>query len=306
MKGFIKTLLREELLNEVRVLNPYITKLYNEEGLKDSDTIRVYHGFNNYEYAVTAAKFGLSGKEKAKRIYSYESNNNPYGLFITLDLDTAKKFTYPTGDKGICVIFELNVKVSDLEAPVWPSGSYTVQGQMAKYWKDDEDRYKNGTLVAREVAKKEYSDSKFVMNADRPELAATLVGNERQALFIGDINPNMIKNIWYGEGGKHGYSPKNYERISIKEFLNKFKNFKPEKNVYGGMSNTEQDFHDKKNMLFKPNDDFSMEKLDKYLNDNNSGYNNGVEFIKILGKYNEINRYFWPKQINQMKQSGLL
>jgi len=306
MKKYIKQLLRENLLNEVRVLNPYITKLYNEDGLKDSDTVRVYHGFNNYEYAVTAAKFGFSGKEKAKRIYSYEANNNPHGLFITLDLFTAKKFIYPRGDKGICVIFELNVKVSDLEAPVWPNGSYTVQGQLAKFWKDDEDRYKNGTLKAREGAKIEYSDSSFVMNSDRPELAATLVGNERQALFMGDINPNMIKSVWYGEGGKFGYSPQKYERISIKEFLNKFKNFEPEKNHGGGMSNSEKDFYDKKMMISNPNDEFSMEKIDKYLKDNNLSnyYDNGEEFIKSLDR--DIYLYFWPKQINQMKQSGLL
>jgi len=305
MKQYIKRLLRENLLGEVRVLNPYITKLYNEEGLKDSDTIRVYHGFNNYEDAVTAAKFGFSGKEKAKRVYSYESNNNPNGLFVTLDLDTAKKFTYPRGDKGISVIFELNVKVSDLEAPVWPSGSYTVQGQMAKFWKDDKDRYEQGTLKAREDAKVEYGDSNFVINSDRPELAATLIGNERQALFTGDMNPNMIKTVWYCEGGKHGYSPKTYDRISIKEFLSKFIDFKPESNVYGGMSNSEQNFYDKEGMLFKPNDDFSMEKLNVMANDM-GGYENGEQFIKILNKYNELKRYFWPKQINQMKELGLI
>ena len=122
MKSLIKQLLRESLVNEIRVINPNFsynkgkfTSMEDEPPLHDNETIRVYHGFNKFEDAIMAAKFGLSGEEKARRIYSYESNNNPNGLFVTLDYETAKKFTYPSGDRGIKVVMELSVKVADLE-----------------------------------------------------------------------------------------------------------------------------------------------------------------------------------------------
>jgi hypothetical protein len=292
MKGFIKNLLREGLINEVRVLNSKISSLENEQPLKDSDTIRVYHGFNNYKDAIKAIKFGFSGKEKATRITSYESNNNPNGLFVTLDLDTAKKFTYPSGEKGIIIILELNVKVSDLEAPVWPNGSYTVQGQFSGNWKDSNDRHENGTLKAREDAR----DSKyeFVRGSDRPELAASLMDYERQALFVGDINSNMIKSVWYGESGKFGYSPKSINRMSPKELLSKF--------------NPEEIPNKSKFMFFNPNDNFEISVLDNYVKNNPSNYlKDGNELLnKIIRNPNNLHLFFYPKQINQMRELGLI
>jgi hypothetical protein len=133
-----------DIIKEVRVLNPDILLLTKEEPLKDNDTIRVYHGFNDFDDAIIAVKYGLSGKEKARRIYSYEANNNPYGLFVTLDFEKAKDFSHPRKD-GTVVVFELNVKVSDLEAPVWPGGAFTTPGQYSQYWEDEEERYEKGT-----------------------------------------------------------------------------------------------------------------------------------------------------------------
>ena len=290
---------KEKMISEIRVINPDNSSIANEKPLRDSDTIRVYHGFNDYEDAIMAIKFGFSGKEKAKRVYSYEANNNPNGLFVTLDFETAKKFTYPRGKKGISVILELSVKVSDLEAPVWPGGSYTVQGQMAQFWKDSKDRYEQGTLKAREKAKT--SDIDFISNSDSPEVAATLMGSEKQALFTGDINSNMIKNIFYGESGKHGISPSRFERISPKEFLNKFESHEPERDAFGNISNKGYEYAKKKNKLFKPNDDFSIDKLKGVY-----GYDSGEELLKDLIKHNELETYLHPKQINQLKDRDMI
>jgi hypothetical protein len=303
-KSIIKKLLRESLINEIRVINPNynynkgkFTSMEDESPLHDNETIRVYHGFNKYEDAIMAAKFGLSGQEKARRIYSYESNNNPNGLFVTLDYETAKKFTYPSGSRGIKVVMELSVKVGDLEAPVWPGGSYTVQGQMSQYWKDAEDRKINGTLKARDKASN--SAIPFVRDSDRPEVAAALMGNERQALFVGNINPNMIKSVFFGESGKHGYTPKTMERISRQEFLNKFESHEPERNSDNSLSNRGEQYHKKKDMLFKPNDDFNMEIFNKECIDNEWD-STGIEMLKKLKEYRYLENWFWPKQIKQI------
>ena len=304
MKNLIKQLLRENLVNEIRVINPNFsynkgkfTSMEDEPPLHDNETIRVYHGFNKFEDAIMAAKFGLSGEEKARRIYSYESNNNPNGLFVTLDYETAKKFTYPSGDRGIKVVMELSVKVADLEAPVWPSGSYTVQGQMSQNWKDAEDRKINGTLKARDEASN--SAIPFVRDSDRPEVADALIGNERQALFVGNINPNMIKAIFFGESGRHGYSPKTLERISRQEFLNKFETHEPEKDYRGGYTDKGEQYHKKKERIFKPNDDFNMEIFNKECIDNEWD-NTGIEMLKKLKGYRYLENWFWPKQIKQI------
>ena len=302
MKQFIQEQLRTALIQEARVLHP--RAMDNEEPLQDSDTIRVYHGFNNYEDAIIAVKFGLSGKERAKRIYSPEANHNPHGLFVTLDFETAKKFVYPRGTTGITVIMELHVKVSDLEAPIWPGGGYSVQGQKSDVWGRDHDRGQE-TLKAREDAiewAKKYNIG-FVSQSDRPELALTLYGSERQALFVGHLNTNMIRAIFFGESGKHGYSAKQMERISTKNFLDKFDSHEPEANSNGRISNKGHEYHDKQNMshIFKPNDDFNPERVNAYLEEIEWGME-VEEFIETLINHRSLERYFWPKQVEQIKQ----
>ena len=74
-----------------------------------------FHGFHDVSEALTAAKHGLSGAEKADRRYSYEFSNNPKGLFVTMSLDVAKEFTSK-------VIMEFVAREDQLEAPVWPGG----------------------------------------------------------------------------------------------------------------------------------------------------------------------------------------
>lgn len=300
MKNIIRNILKGKLIHEGRVINPSYESIHQEEPLKDSDTIRVYHGFNHYEDAIRSVKFGFSGKEKAKRIYSYESNNNPNGLFVTLDIETAKKFTHPRGKRGVVAIMEINVKVSDLEAPVWPGGSYTVQGQMSQNWKDSEDRHINGTLRDREAAKQ--SKSPFINGSDRPELAATLAGNENQALFIGDINPNMIKSIFFGESGKHGLTPKNLERLSVKEFLGKFDNHEPESDYMGNQSNKSYEYHNAKGKVLKPTDDLTIDNLKNAFESGKYSrfYDDIDEFIKLVIKHGIEDKLFWPKQVTQL------
>lgn len=93
---------------------------------KNDDTITVYHGFRDIDDAILTAKHGTSGALRASRVYSYENDNNPKGLFVTPNLKTAKEF-------GLTII-EFDARFDELEPPVWPSGSYTGYGQYSQYW----------------------------------------------------------------------------------------------------------------------------------------------------------------------------
>ena len=250
--------------------------------------------------AAIATKYGLSGKVKAKRIYSPESNNNPKGLFVSPSFNIAKRF-------ATCgVVIEFNVKVGQLEAPVWPKGSYTIQGQMASYFKDDEEREKKRSEM-RDVHKA--SNDKNVAKSDRPELSATLAKMaETQALYVGDLNPNMIRAVWYNETlHKNNRINGPWDRITVKDFYK----LVPEKTF-----KYTDDYHnhyvaDKirgvESKVSKPNDDLD-DKLLKALADD---YDISVdELIKILKKAieyesGEIEAFLWPKQIKQFKDKYL-
>jgi hypothetical protein len=210
-----------DLITEVKVFN----KQELTEPLKDTDSIRVFHGARDLDTVVFAITHGLTGDQKANRTYSYENNNNPKGLFVTLDLNTAKEF-------GAYVI-EFHTKVSDLEAPVWPSGMYTVQGGKESFFKSEEER-ENHRLQQRNKFKNDENEN--IRNSDRPELAATLFSlRERQALFVGDLNPNSIKAIWVSSDPAKIKQP--YERLSIKEFLKMFQT-SGIKTRFGSVQNT--------------------------------------------------------------------
>ena len=292
--------LKERILNEIRIITN--KSIEDTSTLKDTDVIRVYHGFDNYQDAIIALKFGLSGNERVGRNYSYESNNNPKGLFVTPDFDTAKYFTHPRGEEGISIILELHVKVADLEAPVWPNGRFTIQGELSQYWDDESDRYKRGTLKARETAKN--SKYEFINQSDRPEVAFSLVIGEPQALFVGDLNPNMIKNVWFGKSGDYGKRIKSFKRISRNDFLKRFKEYKFKKDYNGNRSTKEQEFDTKADKVFKPNDDFSMDNVERYLKKHDMYddlYVDASSFMKDIMRYELIHQYFWPKQIKQIK-----
>lgn len=282
------------LLREAKVLTPANRKdpnrpdkniyFYPEdrEPLKDSDTIRVYHGFNNIQDLFYTLEKGLSGKERAKRIYSYEYNNNPKGLFVTISLDVAKYF----GN----YIIEIHTPVSELEAPLWPGGSYTIQGQMSQYFRDESDREET-LLKRREEAKNSKEES--IRNSDRPELAELLFSGEQQALFKGDLNPNSLRAIWVNTTPERAGRFSNYKRMKTKDFLKEYKNLKDKKRNY---------YDRNYNRFFFPREKFDPQtffsRVEKEYN--NSKFKISREEImdsfSHLSK-NQLEKYFWPNQI---------
>jgi len=166
------------------------------EPLKDSDTIIVYHGFYSKSDPEIALTKGLSGQEIARRVYSYESGNNQRGLFVSVNFDSVKRFA----SSGI--IIEFATKVSDLEAPMWMGGRYFKQGEYTKSFTDWNNETGTSKQREEEILRKreEASNSEydFIRLSDRPELAQSLyLEAEHQALFIGNLNPNMIRAVWY-------------------------------------------------------------------------------------------------------------
>ena len=286
------------IISEVRYIQPY-SDIENNIPLKDNETIVVYHGFNKFQEGLLVAKFGLSGKERAKRIYSYEYGNNPKGLFVTINFNTVKREFAHGG-----VIMELATKVNNLESPVWVGGrSYYVQGEYTKSFNSPEEREQQRLLNRERDKQNEYP---AIANSDRPELAYTLYENpEKQALYIGDLNPNMIRAFWVNEVLKNERRTNGpWVRMSRHEFLNKYYNDDNLKTKYTGKERSEysEDYYNKENKIFKPADDFNINKLKKYLKDNDYNYDNFVDYyIKDWDSY-LINNMLYPKQIEQLKQ----
>lgn len=182
----------------------------DREPLRDTDTIRVYHGASEIDTLYTALTRGLSGDMRAMRRFSFEANNNPRGLFVTPDLRTAKEF----GD----YVLELHVRVADLEAPVWPGGGFAVQGQMAGMFGDDEERNRTAADQRAQASRSQFD---FVRASDRPDVAMWLmVAGERQALFTGDLNANSIRAVWISSDPTR--VGQRYDRLSPREFLSIF------------------------------------------------------------------------------------
>jgi hypothetical protein len=230
----------ENFLNEVRYVNTNYPAIMTEPPLKDDETIRVFHGFDNFKDVEHILKSGMSGKETARRIYSYESGNNPYGLFVSIKIEVVIRNFAHSG-----VIFEFSSKLTDLEAPVWVGGrSYFVPGEFTKSFKDLDEREQQ-RLINRK--KQLDNELKSVSLSDRPELAETIFENpERQALYTGDLNPNMIKYMWYNERlHKDRRTDGKWIKYTRKQFINKLK-----------IDTKKDQFH-----LFLPNDDFDMKKI---------------------------------------------
>ena len=289
-------------LNEAKVVTPDRGK----EPINFGDTIRVYHGFKDTRDALDAAKVGMSGKERANRVYSYESNNNPIGLFVSSSLKNAKEFT--GAYENISVIAEIHAPESDLEIPVWPGGSYTVQGGMSEYWSNDPDENKDQRKIAQKEktqwilnqAKKQGFD--WILKSDRPDLAWFLqMGGENQALFTGDIDPNSIRAFWIREKGKNGYHSINdpFVRISRMEFIKKVQSTYSPKNL-------KRDFYDKRGgkKLFNPREKFDVEKLLNGIGRGDRDYS--LNTVQQLAKNDYdpeeiLNTYLWPNQMNDAK-----
>lgn len=269
-----------------------------DEPLKDDDVITVYHGFNEFLDAAITVTYGLSGKVRIPRIYSYENNNNPRGLFVSPKFEATKYFA----NSG--VIIEFNVKVNQLEAPVWPGKGYTVQGGMSEYFKDEDEREKK-RLLNREEDRN--SEDKNIANSDRPELSTTLVNmGEKQALYIGDLNPNMIRAVWYNEI-LHTQRRTNgsWTRMSVKDFIKLIPSdtLKTKGGYYN--SNIDSKIERSNSKAFKPNDELTTEGLNKIANMYGLGLDKVIElFTKLVNRdsLDEINYFMWPKQIEQFKE----
>lgn len=259
--------------------------------LKDNYTITLYHGIDNPRDLYGFLKYGTTGKMRAGRTYSYEANNNPYGLFVTPVLDIAKEFA-----RGY--IIEINTKVSDLEAPVWPSGNFTVQGGMSEYWKEDNDRE-----VYRNKKREELRNSKydFIAKSDRPELAETLyLHPERQALFTGDLNNNSIKAIWVSQNPEKSSRYAKFVRYERIEFLKEFgdklsqQGYKQDRNTVG------------EGKVLKPRDEVTLEKvlsgIKKKYPEMFKSDEDIINLFKNLVKRDKtsLQSLVWPHQIDKM------
>jgi len=261
-------------IQEARVINANDQKV----PLKDNETIRVYHAFNNPQDLYDILEYGTSGKLRAKRIYSYEANNNPKGFFVSIDFKTVKGFGQ--------YIMELHTRVSDLEAPVWPSGSYTVQGEYSKYW-DEENPREKGTEAAREKAKQSKED--YIRNSDRPELADSLYNNyEKQALFVGELDANSIRAIWVNKDMKKDGRYSTYDRMSVKEFLK----------THPSKPSSEHRFK-----IFTPREEFDVDVMLKRFNQrfdrmSTDDILNGLKYVDDRG----LAVHFWPKQMAAVKK----
>ena len=72
--------------------------------------------------------------------------------------------------------------------------------------------------------------------------------------------------------------------------------------MHGGqISDKGYEYHDKKDRIFNPNDDFTIEGIEKFLSEN-PRYGDVDKFLKIVVKRKLYGNFFWPKQITQFKE----
>ena len=193
--------------------------------IQQGEQFRVFHGFRSIADALNIAKNGTSGKLRVPRVYSYEGENNPKGLFVSLDLKkVASEFA---GGYTHGAVMEFTVNEADLEPPTWPGGSYTVQGQMAPYFYQDPRGARVGRVAKKKEDEEDARKSQFasVSQSNRPGLARTLFGSEMQALFVGDLNPESITRFWIQEpedGVDYRRVNSEWKPLSREEFLQKF------------------------------------------------------------------------------------
>lgn len=326
-----------KVLKEVRYIDTSFTNknswrdLEHQEPIKNEERIRVFHGCDLKD-AVIFAKHGLSGKEQNIRKYSYEQGMNPIGLFVSTSFETVKEFSNPFGgpkdsSKTASVILEFTAKATDLDTPVWNnSETYFGQGSNPMPFKNKDER---------DAQKKHYNDNakndehEYVRNSDNPAMASNIFDNrEHQALFIGDLSPNMIKRFWvkrYANGTSHGPTDKQYTPMNRNEFLKEFGN--AEFYIYGTYDQYKPIQHSQR--LFNPNEDFtSIEDMadrqikydlkyrkkfvercidSKFGGNFDAWYNH--EYEELINDYKDCIKHedayvfkqtLWPKQIYQL------
>lgn len=277
--------------------------------IKEGEEFRVYHGFYSYADAINIALHGTSGGMRAKRVYSYESENNPRGIFVTLDRKTAQK-NFAGGSQPTVMQFVANE--NELKPPTWPGGGYTVQGQMAQYFYQHPKGERMGRIEAMKRAKEDALQSRYdaISKSHRPELANTLFGSEMQALFIGHLEPDRIEGFWVQRQQKDYRSIDDpWEFIERDVFLKEFGEDFDYKSAADDYS---------RYRMFTPNQDFSWEGVAEYMSDQYRNYELSSEqevydqvvgalmsndFKKDMQRANfeaRFSQYFWPKQLPQL------
>lgn len=266
--------------------------------LKKGDTIKVYHGFRDYNQALEVAKYGLSGATKVPRVYSYESDNNPKGLFVSSKFEPTKQFA--AGYK-LTVVMEFVADYSELEAPIWPGGSWTGYGGYSKYWGHGIEGRRNRNQARKELSKKyetpdEYTPE-WVKLSDDPYKAELLMsGSEPQALFVGHLNPKRISAFYVREVKNQEYAS-DWTRMSREEFMEKYTE---------QMDKSYKSQH--KYKVFNPDDDFDPEVFMKGLADTfpRSDVRKNLSYMwkYVMADKNKVQAFkdhfgqeLWPKQM---------
>ena len=277
----------------------------NYEPIGKHEKIRVFHG-TDIQTAIKIAKNGLSGKERAKRTYSYEYGMNPNGLFVTTDFEKAKDFGYHYCDQ---VILEFTVDSNDLDTPVWNGqGTYFGQSTNPQAFLNRSERITQKLQYQRDA---EASEFPFVSQSDNPAMAEKIFNNdEHQALFYGDLMPNQIKRFWWKQKGTQEYIP-----MSYKQFMAKFGNTTFQRTEYGRTS----DVKIEREKLYWPNEswmgpeDFA-ERMKKYYTQKGWGWDEsdtqyaidlaktweGIGFGEAeldMSNQEQMERVLYPKQI---------
>lgn len=336
-ENFVRECIREalvEMIDEVRYIDTKYEKYngkvqknhwtdeYNgQEPIKNGEKIRVFHGCE-LKTACQIAIEGTSGKTYHPRQYSYESGMNPLGIFVTTDFEVAKKFG--VSNTGMCII-EFTADTNDLEAPVWNGqGTYFGQGTNPMPFKNAEERNAQKMQYRKDAQSLEDDDyyvggkkhdisMGHIRNSDKPELANSIFrNNEHQALFMGDLNPNMIKRIWVNLPGDNGYvhTTNAYRPMSVKAFLKEFGNKEWVDYDYG----RNRKYRIKKTRLFDPAENVrSFDDLIDGLYQKEKNYfktrDEAAQCLKDQGMlqnpptdyaFDTIKHELWPRQIIQL------
>lgn len=229
-------MLLRELFHDIEIGEP--------QPLKKDDTIRVFHGFRDYNQALDVAKHGLSGADKVPRVYSYESDNNPKGLFVSSRFNASKQFA---AAYKLAVIMEFVADYSELEAPIWPGGSWTGYGQYSQYWGHGAEGRRKRNLARKEKAKEyeqpdEYRPEWVNLSDDPYKAELLLQGSEPQALYIGHLNPKRIVAFYVREIQNQEYKT-DWIKLTREEFMERYQ--------------VDKDYRSKmKYKLFEPDEEF--------------------------------------------------
>lgn len=324
---FISKQIYNSLLNEVRYIdtknnkyNGKVTKtdwkeIYNQEPIKNSDKIRVFHGCT-LKTAIDWCINGTSGREWHPRTYSYENGMNPLGIFVTVDFEKAKEFGYSSD--AMCVV-EFTASANDLETPVWNnSDSYFGQNtnpqpfankeerdvQKRKY-DDDARNIKDDSYFDQQTLKNKPISYDYIRKSDKPSMAKNIFDNvEHQALFMGNLNPNMIKRIWVNARDENrGYvsSTNSYVPMSVRDFLKKYRNTE--------FQDSNNKLKIQKNKYYLPNEDFrGFEDYFRRMNDDSNKkwrlsdkqIKDNIDYINQYDHYKlNVCQFMFPKQIIQ-------